>query len=74
MNICAVIVAGRSGTRLWPLSSALHPNEFLSLHGNEIFNATENLGDIRLELIEMQFGSYLGEDDIVKFEDKYGRV
>ncbi|MEC7727543.1 MAG: mannose-6-phosphate isomerase, partial [Pseudomonadota bacterium] len=26
-----------------------------------------------LELIEVQSGSYLGEDDIVRFEDRYGR-
>ncbi|MDP1309531.1 hypothetical protein Q6286_25675, partial [Klebsiella pneumoniae] len=29
---------------------------------------------IPLELIEVQSGSYLGEDDIVRFEDKYGRA
>ena len=34
----------------------------------------ENAGKIPLELIEVQSGSYLGEDDIVRFEDKYGRV
>jgi mannose-1-phosphate guanylyltransferase/mannose-6-phosphate isomerase len=34
----------------------------------------ENPGKIPLELIEVQTGSYLGEDDIVRFEDKYGRV
>jgi mannose-1-phosphate guanylyltransferase/mannose-6-phosphate isomerase len=33
----------------------------------------ENPGIIPLELIEVQSGSYLGEDDIVRFEDKYGR-
>ena len=33
----------------------------------------ENLGSIPLELIEVQSGNYLGEDDIVRFEDKYGR-
>lgn len=32
-----------------------------------------NPGKIPLELIEVQTGSYLGEDDIVRFEDKYGR-
>jgi mannose-1-phosphate guanylyltransferase/mannose-6-phosphate isomerase len=32
-----------------------------------------NPGRIPLELIEVQTGSYLGEDDIVRFEDKYGR-
>ncbi|NLY40346.1 MAG: cupin domain-containing protein, partial [Desulfovibrionales bacterium] len=32
-----------------------------------------NPGKIPLELIEVQVGSYLGEDDIVRFEDVYGR-
>ncbi len=31
----------------------------------------ENLGKIALELIEMQSGTYLGEDDIVRFDDDY---
>lgn len=34
----------------------------------------ENPGVIPLELIEVQIGSYLGEDDIVRFDDEYGRV
>jgi len=33
----------------------------------------ENPGTILLELIEVQVGSYLGEDDIVRFDDDYGR-
>lgn len=32
-----------------------------------------NPGSIPLEIIEVQSGSYLGEDDIVRFEDRYGR-
>jgi mannose-1-phosphate guanylyltransferase/mannose-6-phosphate isomerase len=32
-----------------------------------------NPGTIALEIIEVQSGSYLGEDDIVRFEDNYGR-
>ncbi|CAM4263012.1 mannose-1-phosphate guanylyltransferase [Comamonas aquatilis] len=36
-------------------------------------HALENPGKIPLELIEVQSGSYLGEDDIVRFEDRYGR-
>lgn len=36
-------------------------------------HALENPGVINLELIEVQSGSYLGEDDIVRFEDRYGR-
>ncbi|WP_423370295.1 mannose-1-phosphate guanylyltransferase/mannose-6-phosphate isomerase [Burkholderia sp. LMG 32019] len=34
----------------------------------------KNPGKIPLELIEVQSGSYLGEDDIVRFEDTYGRA
>ena len=33
----------------------------------------ENPGKVDLEMIEVQSGSYLGEDDIVRFEDTYGR-
>jgi mannose-1-phosphate guanylyltransferase/mannose-6-phosphate isomerase len=32
-----------------------------------------NPGAIPLEIIEVQSGSYLGEDDIVRFQDNYGR-
>jgi len=34
----------------------------------------ENPGKVPLEMIEVQSGSYLGEDDIVRFEDNYGRT
>ena len=35
MSICPVIMAGGSGTRLWPLSRAAHPKQFLRLHGED---------------------------------------
>lgn len=38
-----------------------------------VVHALENPGKIPLELIEVQSGSYLGEDDIVRYEDRYGR-
>jgi mannose-1-phosphate guanylyltransferase len=39
-----------------------------------VIHALENPGKVPLEMIEVQSGSYLGEDDIVRFEDVYGRV
>lgn len=57
--------------------------------GNDTFRLTENQstyisigeqhrlsnpGDAELEIIEVQSGTYLGEDDIVRFDDTYGRV
>ncbi|CAG37655.1 mannose-1-phosphate guanylyltransferase/mannose-6-phosphate isomerase [Desulfotalea psychrophila] len=39
-----------------------------------VLHALENPGKVDLELIEVQSGPYLGEDDIVRFEDLYGRI
>jgi len=38
-----------------------------------VIHALENPGKAQLELIEVQSGSYLGVDGIVRFEDLYGR-
>lgn len=40
----------------------------------EMIHRLTNTQDIPLHLIEVQVGNYLGEDDIVRFEDVYGRV
>jgi len=37
-------------------------------------HSLKNSGNIPLEIIEVQSGSYLGEDDIVRYEDSYGRA
>lgn len=39
-----------------------------------VVHALENPGKLPLELIEIQTGSYLAEDDIVRFDDIYGRA
>ena len=39
-----------------------------------VVHSLENPGVIPLEMVEVQSGSYLGEDDIVRFDDKYGRT
>jgi mannose-1-phosphate guanylyltransferase / mannose-6-phosphate isomerase len=39
-----------------------------------VVHSLENPGKIPLELIEIQSGSYLGEDDIVRLQDRYGRT
>ena len=33
----------------------------------------ENIGEEELEFVETQIGSYLGEDDIIRYEDDFGR-
>ncbi|MBA2649690.1 MAG: mannose-1-phosphate guanylyltransferase/mannose-6-phosphate isomerase [Legionella sp.] len=37
-------------------------------------HSLENPGKVPLEIIEVQSGSYLGEDDIIRYEDRYGRA
>jgi mannose-6-phosphate isomerase-like protein (cupin superfamily) len=39
-----------------------------------VMHRLANPGVIPLEIIEVQTGSYLGEDDIVRYDDSYGRI
>ena len=50
----------------------VHENESIYIPIGAV-HRLENPGKIQLELIEVQTGSYLGEDDIVRFSDQYGR-
>ena len=68
-----VVVAGKARVHYGNESFDLSVNES-TFHGKEVVHALENVGKIPLELIEVQVGSYLGEDDIVRFDDAYGRT
>ena len=50
----------------------LNKNESTYIPAGEV-HSLENPGDIVLEIIEVQLGSYLGEDDIIRISDIYGR-
>ncbi len=50
----------------------LHPGESIVIDKKEK-HRVQNFGDEVLEIIEIQTGTYFGEDDIVRFEDMYGR-
>ena len=51
----------------------VHENESIFLPIG-VVHRLANPGKINLELIEVQTGSYLGEDDIIRIEDVYNRV
>ena len=68
-----VVVLGQATVHYGDKSHTLNVNES-TYHGKEVVHALENCGDVPLEMIEVQVGSYLGEDDIVRFEDRYGRL
>ena len=68
-----VVVAGQARVHYGAESHDLNVNES-TYHGKEVVHALENPGKLPLELIEIQVGIYLGEDDIVRFSDRYGRA
>jgi mannose-1-phosphate guanylyltransferase/mannose-6-phosphate isomerase len=67
-----IVVAGTAQVTRDDTILILHANESTYIPQGAK-HRLENLGDIDLELIEVQSGSYLGEDDIVRFDDIYGR-
>lgn len=67
-----VVVSGTARVTLDGVDRLLAENESIYLPIGAV-HALENPGKIPLELIEVQVGAYLGEDDIVRFEDRYGR-
>ncbi|EHY76321.1 mannose-1-phosphate guanylyltransferase [Stutzerimonas stutzeri ATCC 14405 = CCUG 16156] len=68
-----IVVSGTAKVTSGNKSFLVTENESTYIPIGEI-HSLENPGKIPLELIEVQSGSYLGEDDIVRFEDHYGRV
>jgi mannose-1-phosphate guanylyltransferase/mannose-6-phosphate isomerase len=68
-----VVVRGTALVTLNGAEKIVHENESIYIPiGAE--HRLENPGKISLELIEVQTGSYLGEDDIIRIEDDYRRL
>lgn len=67
-----IVVSGTARVTKGSEEFLLSENESTYIPVGEV-HALENPGKVNLELIEVQSGSYLGEDDIVRFEDIYGR-
>ena len=68
-----IIVSGTAKVTNGEQTILLTENESTYIPIGQV-HALENPGVLPLELIEVQSGSYLGEDDIVRFEDRYGRA
>jgi len=67
-----VVVKGTAEVTVGDLVKSVHENESSYIPIGSVHRLA-NPGKIPLELIEVQVGSYLGEDDIVRFDDVYGR-
>jgi mannose-1-phosphate guanylyltransferase / mannose-6-phosphate isomerase len=68
-----VVVKGEARVTVGEEIKTLSANESIFIPV-ETKHRLENIGDEPLSIIEVQSGSYLGEDDIVRFEDVYGRL
>ncbi|MDT0581739.1 mannose-1-phosphate guanylyltransferase/mannose-6-phosphate isomerase [Brumicola blandensis] len=68
-----IVVSGTASVTVGETTKLVTENESIYIPIGEV-HALENPGKILLELIEVQSGSYLGEDDIVRFSDRYGRA
>ena len=68
-----IVVSGSANVTIDDNTKLVTENESVYIPIGAV-HALENPGKIPLELIEVQSGAYLGEDDIVRFSDRYGRV
>lgn len=67
-----IVVSGKAKVTNGDKTFILNENESTYIPLG-VVHSLENPGEADLQLIEVQSGSYLGEDDIVRFEDIYGR-
>jgi mannose-6-phosphate isomerase len=67
------IVAGTAQVTIDGAVTELHPGDSIDIP-LEGAHRVANAGDTDVVLIEVQHGSYFGEDDIVRLEDDFGRV
>jgi mannose-1-phosphate guanylyltransferase / mannose-6-phosphate isomerase len=67
-----VVVKGTAKVTVGEDVRSVHENESIYIPIGSVHRLA-NPGKIPLELIEVQVGSYLGEDDIVRLDDIYGR-
>ncbi|ALM90979.1 mannose-1-phosphate guanylyltransferase/mannose-6-phosphate isomerase [Alteromonas stellipolaris] len=68
-----IVVSGSANVTIDDKTKLVTENESVYIPIGSV-HALENPGKIPLELIEVQSGAYLGEDDIVRFSDRYGRT
>ena len=68
-----VITKGKGTAQLYTTNIELKKNDHFFISKGDIHRIT-NTGSENLEFIETQIGDYLGEDDILRYEDDYGRA
>lgn len=68
-----IVISGTAKVTIGKVEQFVHENESIFVP-QTVMHRLENPGKLPLQIIEVQNGSYLDEDDIVRFSDKYGRI
>ena len=68
-----IVVKGTPCITLNETKVVHQPNDHIFIPKGDI-HRIHNTSDTEVIIIEIQYGDYLGEDDIVRFEDNYGRA
>jgi len=68
-----VIVKGTARVQVGEDQLILHKNQHVYIPVG-VLHRMENIGEDMVEFVETQIGDYLGEDDIVRYQDDFGRV
>ena len=67
-----IVIGGTARVTIGETEQMVHTNESVFVPPSTK-HRLENPGKVMLEIIEVQNGKYLDEDDIVRFDDMYGR-
>ena len=68
-----IVTHGQATVEIDEAVLTLNDNEHCHIP-KEAVHSLENKSNEQLKIIELQYGTYLGEDDIVRYEDRYGRI
>jgi mannose-1-phosphate guanylyltransferase/mannose-6-phosphate isomerase len=68
-----VVVLGTAEVTVGDRVLTMTPGEHIDIALGEVHRLANHTADM-VEIVEVQFGAYLGEDDIVRLQDDYGRI
>jgi mannose-6-phosphate isomerase len=68
-----VVVSGEATVTVGESVQTLSRGQSIDIYLGAV-HRLENFGDTDVQMIEVQFGDYTGEDDIIRYEDAYQRV
>ena len=68
-----IVIQGIANVQINEQKIVLKENQTIFITAGELHRLS-NFEDVPLTIIEVQSGSYLGEDDIIRYKDDYGRI